>query len=309
MRRYTFLLAAVSLFAVGCEDFNLGEWDRFREDFQYSYDVNPGVRVYLETMNGSVEVTSWEKDSIQITGTKRAGTESALKALRIDVVASADAVRIRTVAPSGHRGSWGASYVLRVPAKAVLEQLDSSNGAIRIEGVDGPARVRTSNGSVKAFRVAGPLEARTSNASVEMNDIRSGVTVITSNGSVRGSGLRGPVDASSSNASINITLDSPEARRPVRLNTSNGSVELAIANLRENDVRIGTSNSSITLRLPGGIAGLLKARTSNASIHSDFDVSIRAGELKKNWLEGTIGGGGPVFDLTTSNGSIRIVRM
>lgn len=309
MRRYTFLLAFLSFLVAGCEDFNLGNWDRYREDFQYSYDVNPGVRLYLETMNGSVEVTSWEKNSVQITGTKRAGTESALKALRIDVVASGDTVRIRTVAPSGHRGSYGANYILRVPSKAILEQVDSSNGSVRIEGVDGPARVRTSNGSVKAYRIAGPLEARTSNASVEMNDIRSAVNVITSNGSVRGTGLRGPVDASSTNASINISLDTPESRRPVRLNTTNGSVELAIARLQDNDVRIGTSNSSITLRLPDGTAGLVKARTSNASIHSDFDVSIRAGEMRKNWLEGTIGSGGPVFDLTTSNGAIRIVRM
>jgi hypothetical protein len=49
------------------------------------------------------------------------------------------------------------------------------------------------------------------------------------------------------------------------------------------------------------------ARTSNASISSDFDVSSR-GFGDKHHLEGTIGSGGPVLDLSTSNGSIKVVR-
>jgi hypothetical protein len=33
------------------------------------------------------------------------------------------------------------------------------------------------------------------------------------------------------------------------------------------------------------------------------------GEFSKNRLEGVIGNGGPLIDLTTSNGSIRLLKM
>src|SRR5690242_9819001 len=105
-------LAAVTLFVAGCDEWEFGDWDRYKEDFQYSYDVQPGVRVYLENSNGSVEFTGWEKNSIQITGTKHASSEAALKALKIDIIASADSVRIRTMPGSGHRGGYGARYAI-----------------------------------------------------------------------------------------------------------------------------------------------------------------------------------------------------
>jgi hypothetical protein len=54
----------------------------------------------------------------------------------------------------------------------------------------------------------------------------------------------------------------------------------------------------------------LKANTSNSSIDTDFDVTVRAGELRKSSLEGAIGGGGgPILDLTTSNGGIKVLRL
>jgi hypothetical protein len=73
------------------------------------------------------------------------------------------------------------------------------------------------------------------------------------------------------------------------------------------EVHADTSNSSITVRMPGSAGATLRAHTSNSSITSDFDVSTH-GTLSKHRLEGTIGAGGPVLDLGTSNGGIKLVR-
>ncbi|MBI3278766.1 MAG: hypothetical protein HYZ57_02875 [Acidobacteria bacterium] len=52
----------------------------------------------------------------------------------------------------------------------------------------------------------------------------------------------------------------------------------------------------------------VRARTSNGSVNTNFDVQARTTSRSRSRLEGEIGGGGPLLDLTSSNGSIRIVK-
>ena len=120
-------------------------------------------------MNGSIEIRSWEKDAIEITGTKYAATEELLKQIKIDIAAEPDSVRIRTIRPSDRRGGFGARYVLRVPKRITVERAESSNGSMRAEGIEGSVRLKSSNGGVTVYQVKGDLEATTSNGGVEIS--------------------------------------------------------------------------------------------------------------------------------------------
>jgi hypothetical protein len=60
--------------------------------------------------------------------------------------------------------------------------------------------------------------------------------------------------------------------------------------------------------MPYQVNAQVVARTTNSSISSDFEVKMQ-GEFSKNRLEGVIGNGGPLIDLSTSNGSIRLLKM
>jgi len=307
-----FLLAAASLALVSCDEMDgfgfSGFSQRFKEDFHNTYPLKSGGKISLENMNGSVEITGWEKDSVDIIGTKYAASESLLKSLRIDIVATGDSVAIRTIYPSGTHGNFGAKYIIRVPQKAVLDRIISSNGSVRVESVDGPARLRTSNGSVRISRMNGNAEVQTSNGSVDVNDQSGGITIRTSNGAVRVDNVHGAFEASTTNGSIHARLADPEPQKPVKLESSNGSVELTMERIKDNDIHISTFNSSINLRLPSSVNGQLRAHTSNSSITSDFDVSVR-GQISKSHLDGAIGTGGPLFDLSTSNGQIKVQKM
>jgi hypothetical protein len=296
----------------GCDDW--GDWGdsgRFKEDFHYSHTLKPAGRVSLENSNGSVEIVGWEKDTIDISGTKYASNDSVLKALKIDIVSSPDSIRIRTIPPTGHRSNWGAKYIIRVPRRVELDRIASSNGSLRIEDVEGAARLKTSNGGVRISRVKGSVEVDTSNGGVEVMEHDGSLVARTSNGGIRADNVRGLFEASTSNGSINARLADPQPGKAVKLESSNGSVALAMDAIKDNDIRITTSNSSITLKLPQDAKGMLKANTSNSnSITTDFDVAVRSGQISKGHLEGALNGGtGPMFDLITSNGSIRILKL
>jgi len=279
---------------------------RFREDFHYSYPLKPGGTLELESFNGSVEILGWEKDEVRITGQKYASTQADLGEVKIEVHAAPEAIRLRTLRPERRRGGMGAKYLLRVPQQVELERIATSNGSIRVEDVRGASRLTTSNGSITLRRIQGRLEARTSNASISADQLNGDLLLRTSNGSIRLERLEGTLEAVTSNGGVYVRLARPAARRPLRLETSNGSIELTLDAFEDNEIRALTSNGPVTLWLPESAKARLKAITSNSSIHSDLPVLTRTSG--KNILEGEIGGGGPLIELSTSNSAIRVLR-
>jgi DUF4097 and DUF4098 domain-containing protein YvlB len=311
MYRYRFFALSLALpvailSLTGCDELHIGDMEKFREDFRYSYPMKSGARLSVETFNGAIEITGWEKEEIEINGTKYANTKDRLEELKVDIQQTGDSVTVRVLKPSDRRGNAGARFNIRLPYRAVLDAINTSNGSVRIDGVEGRAVVKTSNGAVRAIRLKGDLNATTSNGSVELSELTGAAVVKTSNGGIRGEIVKGSLEAESSNGGIQVRLRESDPAKPVRAETSNGSIELSLDQPRE--VRAHTSNSSITVRLPANTNASLRARTSNASITSDFDVTLKGGKVSKTNIEGPLGSGGPVIDLSSSNGSIRILR-
>jgi len=303
------LLPVMAIFLAGCDEIdlgNIGSSDRYREDFHFSYPLSSGGTLRVDNFNGSVEISGWDKNTVEIDGTKYANTEYRLKEMKIDIVPSAGSIAIRTIPPIDRHGNSGARYTIHVPNKTILAGIVSSNGAIRVEGIEGDAHLRTSNGSVHATRLTGPLDVQTSNGTVDVSEITGDTTLHSSNGTIRADVRKGRFGASTSNGSITAHLREADSG-PVRLSSSNGHIELTMEAARE--VHATTTNSSITVRMPSSAGATLDAHTSNSSIICDFDVSVHGGMLSKHRLAGTIGNGGPMLDLGTSNGSIKLLRL
>jgi len=302
------ILAAALLCLAACDFEDFGGFERYRQDFHYAYPLKSGGRLLVETFNGSVEVSGWDQQTVDISGAKYGPTQEAADALKVAIDNSPDSVSIRVTRPLDRRGSMGARFVIKIPRAAYVDRIFTSNGAIRTLDGSGPARLRTSNGEIRVQALHGSLDAQTSNGSIELIDIDGDVKAHSSNGHIRAEGLRGALEAETSNSSIHARLEKVPAGRPVRLETMNGSVELSLPANFDNDIRVSTSNSGITLHMPYQVNAHVIARTSNSSISSDFEIRMQ-GEFSKNRMEGAIGNGGPLIDLSTSNGSIRMLKM
>ncbi len=283
MRFACALIAALLLSGCIIDDFDNS--DRYQSDFHYTWDMQPDGRVNAESFNGSIEVTGWDQNKVEIIGTKFASTEQLRDAIKIDVQNTPGSVDIRAVKPSGRIGGMGARFTMHVPRNARLDRITSSNGAIRVHDVASAAHVLGSNGSIKVGNVGGDVDAHTSNGAIEAESIRGRATLRTSNGGIRAENVDGAFDAE----------------------TSNGAIELTAMKAPKDNIRAHTSNGGITLHLPSATAARLIANTSNSSVSSEFDVSGRS-ENRKNRLEGTIGAGGPTIELNSSNGRIRVLR-
>jgi hypothetical protein len=288
MNRNTTLLLVVALagMTAACDDMDIDlGGQKYEAPFHYGFDVHPGARLDLETFNGAVEIHSWDQNKVDISGTKFANSTALRDSIKIDATGTPDSVTVRAIRPPEHHGSMGAKFVVHVPKNIILDHITNSNGGVRIDGVDGSVNARTSNGAIHVEKVNGPVEATTSNGSIEVTDATGNLMMHTSNGHIQADHVTGTVEAES----------------------SNGSITLNFTAAPKNNVHATTSNSSIEISLPESAAVRVRASTSNGSISSDYEVA-QSGDNSKNHLEGAIHGGGPLLDLETSNGSIKIVK-
>ena len=281
---YVSVLAAALMALTGCDIGEFAGSARYQRDFHFSYPLNAGGKVSVEGFNGPVDVSGWDENTVDISGVKFAASQERVDSLRIDVDHSPDSVTVRAVR-SSNAGREGTRFTIKVPRTAVLDRITTANGPINVRDGAGPARLRTSNAEIRVQSLAGDLDARTSNGRLELADIGGAAAVETSNASIRGSGLRGPFHGE----------------------TSNGGIDLSMAANYSRNLRADTSNGSITVRIPGEPNAELSARTSNGSVRTDF--SLKGGQTGRNRASGTLGGGGPLFELTTSNGSINLQRL
>jgi hypothetical protein len=309
MNRRLTLLALIACRAFG------DDWNRVREPFRFTYELRSGGKFTLEGFNGPVEILGWDRNEVEITGEKYASSDEYLKEIKIDTTNTPEAVGVRAWRPKKTDGDWwgrngggGVKFIVRVPKKVQLDRISSSNGSIRVESIEGSARLNSSNGAIRVSFLNGSLDAASSNGGLELRDINGGMTLRTSNGTIRADNVRGSFEASTSNGAIRARLAQVPASTPVRATSSNGTIELTLESFDNNEVRARTSNSSIVLNLPPSVNAQLRAETSNSNVDTDYEVSVR-GAISKNRIDGRIGQGGPLIDLSSSNGSIRVRKL
>jgi len=141
---------------------------------EMSYDVDPGARISLENVNGDIRV-SGGGDRVHIVARKKAGKQEYLDELKIVVDATADYVRIETRHPKRDGGwfNWGGdssgsvSYELTVPADVELDTIETVNGDVTIEAVDGKVKASTVNGGLEVNDLAGDVNLETVNGGIE----------------------------------------------------------------------------------------------------------------------------------------------
>ena len=303
---------ASSFYLVGCIGFvgDFGDSEAYKEDFHKTYPLSPGGTVMVETFNGSIEIVGWEQNTVEVNATKYASTKAAADGITFDVAGSSSSVRVRVNRPP--EAPWsrvGARFSIRVPHRTMLDLVSTSNGHVRIEDVEGKARLHTSNGPIRVIGFKGEMEGRTSNGTIEIENLDGNANLHTSNGSIRAEVAHGSFEAGTSNGSINARLTDLPTNRPVTLESSNGHIDLTISGKETPDVRASTSNSSITLHLPSTSNARVRAHTSHSNVSSEFDELHGDNDRRNHELEGVIGRGGSSIELSTSNGSIKILKL
>ena len=173
-----------------CENRGDRNRDRHCMVLEGSFDA-PGALTVDGGLNGGVVVEGWSGSEVEVRAKVWAEGGDAARARAI-----ADAVEIRMVRgrlsadgpETGRREGWGVSWEIRVPRATDLD-IETHNGGIGVEGVDGRIRFEALNGGVRLVDVSGAVTGRTTNGGLHIALAGSrwsgdGLDVETTNGGI-----------------------------------------------------------------------------------------------------------------------------
>ena len=256
---------------------------RTAEPFAWSGTLAPGSTLEVKGINGDVRAVA-EPGRTAIVEATRTARRNDPEEVEIVVVEHEGGVTICAVYPS-----TGARTNECAPGDGGRLSADRNDTEV-VFTIQVPESVdftgRSTNGNVSVRGVTDRVEATSTNGDVEI-DGGSNVGARTTNGSVwiRGAGFA-------------------SAR------TTNGEIvaELHGFTSASGPWSFSTTNGPITLRLPAGTNAEIDASTTNGRITSDLPVTV-SGTIGRNRLRGTLGTGGPLIELRTTNGRIELARI
>lgn len=276
------------------------------ESIERSFETGPAPEVHLRSFNGEIEIRGGAAGGVRAVMTKHVyrltglGAERALDAIEVEMVQEGDRIVIEARGPQMRMFLMCTGVHLRIevpPGAKVFAE--TSNGAIRTEGLkafqslrtsdarievrngQGEIQAESSNGAINAQVDEASLRATTSNAPMEVVARHSEIDLTTSNGAVEVEIEGGSVRARSSSGRVEIE-GSPER---ADLETTNGGIELECGD-RPVHAHARTTNGSIEFE--GRPSAVSVLRTTNGRIEAEIPADAGL------WIEAS-----------TTNGSIR----
>lgn len=252
-----------------------------------SRTVAPNVVVDVTNVKGSIDVSSWEKPSVEITGTLGKGSE------RLDVDGSEKHLSVKVILPSQSKHAKDTDLRLRVPKGAAVYVTGVSAG-ITVEDVAGDLELKTVSGSVRATGVAGRVEAETVSGGVTIEGSSSNVEAKAVSGSIKIRTAQGRVEASTVSGSI--TIDGETIER-LECEAISGGIKYTGSVAPNGNIELKTHSGNITLVLP-------------ATTDAKFDLSAFSGGIRSALGDGEVYhpkyGPGSSLEFETGSGSARI---
>jgi DUF4097 and DUF4098 domain-containing protein YvlB len=125
-----------------------------------------------------------------------------------------------------------------------------------------------------AAKFSGAVEANTSNGSLKLVGVDGDVSAKSSNGAIEIRAVQGNLIAQTSNGSINATLSQSESQK-AELRTSNGNVDIELTPSFKGKITMETSNGSVRHELPASneVEAKLNKKDGYIVVGSDQSVS------------------------------------
>jgi hypothetical protein len=275
--------------------------------FDRTLSITGAVNFDLTTGSGDVIIKAGGTNQVVVHGTVRGNNEwfssadAAVHQVESNppIQQNGNSIRVGYNLPEDAKRHVSISYEIIVPASTAVQaqsgsgnvevtgvrsevQAQSGSGDISARDIGGHAHLQTGSGNIRAESVAAPFYGQTGSGDIEASLTGAGdVDVHTGSGTIRVRGIKGGVRAHTGSGDIETDGD---VAGPWQLHTGSGTVRMALA-----------SSSGFNLDV----------HTSSGSIHSDLPITVQ-GSLGSRELKGTVRGGGPSVEVSTSSGDVNI---
>ncbi len=154
-------------------------------EYRRTVDFKPGETLAIEHTLGNIDITGWDRESVEIVARVRKAEPGSHLPLHlytgeeiepaIDVRQSDGVLRIRTKSLGGPWATMAMDYAIRVPASVSLRAVRLENGNLTVSGTYGRIEAYISSGGLTVKNYSGFLKAnlRSGPADVELLDVHA----------------------------------------------------------------------------------------------------------------------------------------
>jgi hypothetical protein len=294
--------------------------------FERALTVTGSVDLNIRAGSGQIRVHPGSANTVRVAARLRAGNswlrsgdvEARIRQIERNppIEQQGNVIRIGRFADDDLHQNISISYDVTVPADTKLEARTGS-GSLDIGEIKGPVDASSGSGGITIGRIAGAVVASAGSGNIEVEGAAS-LSARTGSGDVRAGAVAGPTTARSGSGSIRIAQ---AGKGDVEVSASSGGVTLtgvdgaAHVTCSSGSIEIDgrptgpwsldASSGGVTVGLPPDASFDLDARTSSGSIDSVHPVTV-TGRIDKRKITGTVRGGGPLVEIHSSSGNIRI---
>lgn len=133
---------------------------------------------------------------------------------------------------------------------------------------------------------------------------QTALSLTSRNGGVSLHGMGGESRFSTTNGGV--TLDEVSGRVVGRTRNGGVTVRLAGARWAGEGLEVETTNGGVSLAIPPGYSAELETSTVNGGFRSDYPLTVQ-GRIDRQ-VRATLGSGGPLLKVSTTNGGVRILQ-
>jgi len=318
------LILAAALLATGAAFSASAAEGRFERTLQVTGPVDLEVR----TGSGSIDVRTGDASTVRVVGTIRTsgkwsggGDDAEKRVLYLEsnppIEQHGNVIHIGHIEDHALEHNISISYEIVTPQATRLHS-GTGSGPQTIEGVQGPLDASSGSGSLRIAKIGDEVKASTGSGGIELNGVQGKVRAATGSGTIRALGVAGGLHASTGSGDVTLEQTAPG---DVEVSTGSGSIELrgvhgevraqtASGNISVDGEgtgswKLGTSSGGVTVRLPAKQGFTLRAQSVSGSIHTTREITVQ-GTLGHHRLEGKVGDGAFLLEVSTVSGPIRI---
>lgn len=279
------------------------------------FEVSPAISgpflLDVDTGSGSIRVRSGSGDEVTVTGKikvnrrfwggKPANSDELVQEIKDNppIETSDGQLRVGYISDRSVRRKVSISYEIVVPA-ATKVVAETGSGSIRVDDISAPVDVHTGSGNVKLENISGSTKARTGSGSISADGVAGAFSGNSGSGNI--SLLQtAPGDVVVSTGSGNSELIGVVGS----VRASAGSGRINVDGRQEGDWKLNSGSGSVRVSLPGDASFELDAQSNSGGIDIDHPLTVQ-GRISKSHIKGQVRGGGPLLEIDTGSGGIRI---
>jgi DUF4097 and DUF4098 domain-containing protein YvlB len=264
--------------------------------------ADPAGMVEISNTAGSVSVTGWDRNEVEITGELGKGTE------RLDFTKGDKVTRIKVVLPNRSHDVDETNLVVKVPKGSSLA-LNTVSADIVIQSVHGAQRLQSVSGDVRTQASGEDVECRTvsGDVTIQGSGQKGLVSITTVSGDATATQVAGEINGNT--VSGNFSIAAGQAMRS-RLRSTSGDLSLSGQLAADARVDIESISGDVRLDLTGPAVAEFDVSSFNGEIRNCFGPKpVRTDEYApgREWRY-TEGAGTARVRIKTLNGDVGVCR-